>query len=71
MKFCFNTLGIEGRYRSTNQYVNDVRYIIGGKVLKKVVSTLGGDKAAKEKATTLGNHLLVFLKDVLEPKLQL
>lgn len=60
-----------GRYRSSNLYINDVKYIIEGKILKKVLSTLSNDKTLKEKANTLVGNISYFLKELLEPKLEL
>lgn len=60
-----------GRYRSVNLFINDVKYIIEGKILKKVISTVSGEKALKEQASTLACNVCSFLKDILESKLEL
>lgn len=59
-----------GRYRSIQLFLNDVKYIIEMKVIKKllVAVTSPDDKMS---VNLQGKGLMQFLKDKLEPKLEL
>ncbi len=59
-----------GRYRSPLLFINDVKYIIEGKIMKKLVTNASG-KEQKESIASAVKGMIEFLKEILEPKLEI
>lgn len=59
-----------GRYRSPQLFLNDLKYVLEVKLVKKAL-TVVTDVEEKDRINIAGKGLLLFLKDKLEPKLEL